>query len=70
MLREFAFFAVRNLCKNNMENQRAINALQPQAGIHGGKIVQDGDEVAPGITAKVGKDGKVELTKSDGSNPW
>ena len=53
-----------------MENQRAINALQPQAGIHGGKIVQDGDEVAPGITAKVGKDGKVELTKSDGSNPW
>jgi tRNA uridine 5-carbamoylmethylation protein Kti12 len=58
MLREFAFFAVRNLCEDNAENQRAIDALQPQ-----GKIVREG-QVGPGLSAKIGEDGKVTLTKS------
>jgi len=32
-LREWALFAVRNLCADNMDNQQAVEALKPQEAI-------------------------------------
>ncbi|CEI94918.1 hypothetical protein RMCBS344292_09120 [Rhizopus microsporus] len=58
-LREYATLAIRNIMKDNIENQKMIEQLEPQQ-------VEQTDELAQmGITPELLKDGKVRIKRTE-----
>ncbi|KAL7998471.1 putative armadillo-like helical, Ataxin-10 domain-containing protein [Plasmopara halstedii] len=61
MIREWSLVALRNLCEQNVDNQKFIEALRPQG-------IDEDSNVAlekANMHADIGEDGKVLLSKND-----